>query len=304
MRLHRLGDTAAARGLLTPLAADTALDTQVRWTAQMVLVKGYIVDGNYDSALALLDQLDAELATLGDAPPPFDPRLPAKVDYLRGETLADLGRTAEAIEVFNRLLADDPSLTDAVQLRLARAFLIQGDRASAAVAYRAAANAATETVQRVALLETLAQTYSDLGQYADSTAVYDEILAVAVLPGYRSLIQYRAGETFAMAGDTAAAIERWRAATDEAPSSPSAHEALVRLVEHEAEFDLYDRGTINLAAGSWLPAVNAFTLYLDGKSSDDPRYATALHGLGQAYLGSGQLSCRGAGLGPGDRRIP
>ena len=172
------------------------------------------------------------------------------------------------------------------------------------MAYRAAADAATETVQQVSLLETLAQTYSDLRQYAVSVAVYDEILAVAVLPGYRSLIQYRAGETLAMAGDQAAAIERWRAATDEAPSSPTAHEALVRLVEHEAEFDLYDRGMINLAAGSWLPAVNAFTLYLDGTSTDDPRYATALHGLGQAYFGSAKLSRGGAGLGPGDRRIP
>ncbi len=212
--------------------------------------------------------------------------LPVKVDYLRGETLASLGRMAEAIDVFNGLLVVDPALTGAVQTRLAQMFIAQGDRAGAAVAYRAAADAATETVQKVSLLETLAQTYSDLSRYAESVAVYDEILAVAVNAGYRSLIQYHAGETLALAGDDAAAIVRWRAATDEAPSSSTAHEALVRLVEHEAEFDLYDRGMINLAAESWLPAVNAFTLFLDGTPTDDARYATALHGLGQAYLGA------------------
>ncbi len=290
MRQHRLGDTVAARGLLAPLASNPALEPQTRWTAQLYLVKGYVTDAEYGQALTMLDQLDAELATLGGAAPEFDPTLPAKSAYLRGETLAAQGRMAEAGQVFSGLLADNPALTGAVQTRLAQTYLAQGDGAGAAVAYRAAVDAATETVQKVSLLEILAQTYRDLGRYAESVAAYDEILAVAVNAPYRALIQYRAGETLAEAGDEAAAIERWRAVTTEAPTGDVAHDALVRLVEHEAEFDLYDRATINLNAGSWLPAINAFTLFLDGLPAEDPRLPTALVGLGQAYLGAGNYA--------------
>jgi soluble lytic murein transglycosylase len=287
LRRHRLGDTESARRMLAPLASDPTLDPQLRWTAQLYLIKGYVTDADYTQALLVLDQLDAGLATLGGAAPDFEPALLAKSAYLRGETLASLGRMAEATDVFNRLLAANPALTGAVQLRLAQTYLAQGDGAAAATAYRAAADAATETVQKVSLLELLAQTYDDLGRYAESVAIYDEILAVAVNAPYRALIQYRAGESLAAAGNDATAIERWRAVIAEAPASEVAHDALVRLVEREAEFDLYDRATINLSAESWLPAINAFTLFIDSLPAGDSRLPDALLGLGEAYLGAG-----------------
>ena len=81
--------------------------------------------------------------------------------------------------------------------------------------------------------------------------------------GYRGQIQYLAGEVLALAGDDTGAIGRWRAATAEAPSTEYAYSALVRLVEHQVDFDLYQRGLINLAAESWQPAVNAFTAFLE-----------------------------------------
>ena len=140
------------------------------------------------------------------------------------------------------------------------------------------------------LLEALASNYSIAGRFTESVATYEEILGIAQNAGYRAQIQYQAGEVLALAGDEAGAISRWRAATAEAPSTNYAYRALVRLVEHEADFDLYQRGLINLAAQSWQPAANAFTAYLDSAPADDARRDTALHMLGQAYLGLGDLA--------------
>ena len=145
-------------------------------------------------------------------------------------------------------------------------------------------------------LEALASNYSIAGRFAESVATYEEILGIAQNAGYRAQIQYQAGEVLALAGDEAGAISRWRAATAEAPSTNYAYRALVRLVEHQVDFDLYQRGLINLAAESWQPAANAFTAYLDSAPADDARRDTALHMLGQAYLGLGDLASATADL--------
>ncbi|MEZ4560415.1 MAG: tetratricopeptide repeat protein [Caldilineaceae bacterium] len=103
--------------------------------------------------------------------------------------------------------------------------------------------------------------------------------------GYRADIQYKAGQALATAGDLSGAVERWRAATAESPGATAAYAALIELVEREVDFDLYDRGYIDLLAGAWLPAINAYTAYLDIVDATDARAGLALLGIGQAYLG-------------------
>jgi soluble lytic murein transglycosylase len=282
----------AARTRLAALINDPATEQAVRLEARFYLAKGYLADGYYSEALAALELLDGEFATAtaaGIAPAPsLDRQVESRL--LRAFTLEGLGRYGEAVAAYDAALTTFPQLTTTIQPRRAQAFTALGDSGSAAAAYRAGADAAADTVQKVLLLEALASTHSLAGRFAEAVAAYDEILSIARNPGYRAQMQYQAGETLALAGDLPNAIVRWRAATDEAPSTNFAYQALVRLVEQQVEVDLYQRGMINLAAQSWQPAINALTAYVDGAAADDARRGPALHGLGQAYLGLGNLS--------------
>lgn len=292
--LHRLGDTVAARSHLAALLDETGLERSIRLQARFQLVKSYLADAEYSQALAELDQLNVEfpVAAGSDAAldTSLDQDLAAKSEFLRAVALAGLGRYGESLAAYTRFLDAYPQLAAAIQPRIARTHLALGDTGGAAAAYRAAVDAASARPQKAALLELLAQTYNTLGRLADSVAAYDEILSIAENPTYRAQIQYLAGETLALAGDEAGAIERWRWATEEAPTSDWAHDALAELVERQVEFDLYQRGVINVATGNYLPGVNAFTAYIESVPSTDARAGNALHGLGLAYAGAGNFA--------------
>lgn len=287
--LLRMGDAVAARSRFAALLDNPTLSIEARVVARYNLAKAYLTDGYYSETLNTLDQLEADyataaVATAGPSAAPTTER-EAEIALLRGMSLIGLGRGSEAIAAYTRALELYPQLAAAIEPRIAQAHLAAGDSTSGAAAYRRAADAAGDVVQKVILLESLAQTHANAGRYSDAVAAYEEILSVAQNPGYRAQIQYRAGETLLMAGDLAAAISRWQAAIDEAPATNTAHQALVRLVENQVPFDLYRRGMINLYARSWLPAVNAFTAYIDSAPAGEERIGPALLGLGQAYLG-------------------
>jgi soluble lytic murein transglycosylase len=292
IQLHRLGDYVAARSRLAALVNDPNTSQEVRQDARFFLAKGYFADGYYNEALVVLQELDAEFATATIAPVADSPGFDRQVEtyLLRALVLNGAGRYGEAIAAYYQALEAYPQLAALVQPRIARAYDALGDNVNAAAAYRAAVDAATDVVQQVILLEALASTHSVAGRYSEAVAAYEEILGVAQNAGYRAQIQYQAGEVLALAGDEAGAIGRWRAATGEAPATNYAYQALVRLVERQVDFDLYQRGLINLAASSWQPAINAFAAFLDTAAADDPRRDTALHMLGQAYLGIGDLA--------------
>ncbi|MCC6167316.1 MAG: transglycosylase SLT domain-containing protein [Caldilineaceae bacterium] len=292
--LHRLGDTVAARSHLAALLNETGVERAIRLQARFQLVKSYLADDAYSQALAELEQLNAEFPVAADSEAALDTgvdqELAAKSEFLRAVALAGLGRYGESLTAYTRFLDAYPQLAAAIQPRIARTHLALGDAAGAAAAYRAAVDAAGARPQKAGLLELLAQTYSTLGRLADSAAVYDEILSIAENPTYRAQIQYLAGETLALAGDEAGAIERWRWATEEAPTSDWAHDALAELVERQVDFDLYQRGVINVATGNYLPGINAFTAYIESVPPTDARAGNALHGLGLAYAGAGNFA--------------
>ncbi|MCE7985364.1 MAG: outer membrane protein assembly factor BamD [Caldilinea sp. CFX5] len=281
-QLHRVGDYANARTALQQLLAIPNLDPTLQQAARDELVRVHMAEGAYNEALALLPPSPA-VAAAGAVAAPIDD-LAAKAEFLRGEALSATGAYTQAIAAYWRFLEAAPWATEVVQTRIASAYLAAGDREGAVAAYRRAADAATDTVARARLLETLATTYSGAGRYADAVKVYDEILAVAKNGGYRASIQHEAGKALAGAGDTPGAIARWRAATEEAPESGAAYLALVELVNRNVDFDLYQRGYIDLKAGALIPAINAYQAYLKAVGPTDSRVGQAWHGIGQAQL--------------------
>jgi len=187
-QLHRVGDYANARTILQQLLAIPNLDSALQQSARDELVRVHMAEGAYSEALTLLPPPPAVSAT-GATTAPMDD-LAAKAEFLRGEALAATGAYTQAIAAYWRFLEAAPWATEVVQPRIATAYLAAGDRNGAAAAYRRAADAATDTVVRARLLETLATTYAGAGRYADAVKVYEEILAVAKNEGYGASIQY------------------------------------------------------------------------------------------------------------------
>lgn len=280
--LHRYGDYSAARSEYAAVLNTPALDDRTRLEARYELARSYLAEEAYGEALATLDQLDQEIAAAGADPANFA----AKDTFLRAEALMGQQQYGPAVAAYWQFLESYPWMAEIVQARIAAAYRAAGDAASAAAAYRRAADAATETLARLRLLEEMAATYSAAGNYSEAVAAYDEILSIAESAPYRSQMHYQAGQALASAGDLPGATERWLAATNEAPESRSAYAALIELVNRNIPFDLYLRGYIDLKAGAYLPAINAYQAYLESVDATDSRYALALHGLGQSYLGA------------------
>lgn len=285
-QLVRYGDYTAARTTLNQIAVDGSAPPERRAEALYDMGRAYLGEGLFGEALATFDQLDALLASAGGDPGQFGD----KEHFLRGEALRGLGRYSDAIAAYWRFLEAYPWMSEAVQPRIARAYVALNDIDSAATAYRRTIEDVEERVARAGLLETLAQTYLEGGRFAQAAATYDEILSFAENAGYRTQIFYKAGQTLAAAGDSAGAIDRWRSATAEAPDNYSAYLALVELVNRNVEFDLYLRGYIDLKAEAYQPAINAYQAYLESVDASDARAANALHELGQSYLGAGNFS--------------
>jgi soluble lytic murein transglycosylase len=285
-RLQRYGDYAAARTALNQVVTDAAAAPARQAEALYDLGRAYLGEGLYSEALATFDRLDVLLASAGGDPGQFG----QKEHFLRGEALLGMGRYAEAVNDYRQFLEAYPWMSESVQPRIARAYLASNDVDSASMALRRAVEDTEDRVARVGKLEDLAQIYLDGGRFADAAAVYDEILAVAENAGYRTQILYKAGQALAAGGDAPGAIERWRAATAESPKNYNAYLSLVELVNRDVEFDLYQRGYIDLVAEAHQPAINAYQAYLDSVAPTDARAGNALHGLGQAYLGVGSYA--------------
>ncbi|MBP7964142.1 MAG: transglycosylase SLT domain-containing protein [Caldilineaceae bacterium] len=283
LRLLRIGDYGPARLAFAQLLAPDQADASLRVSAAYHMVLAYLQDGDDLGTLTALEQFNAEAegAALAN-----DHAYATDALFLRGEALADLGRYAEALTAFQGFLAARPDLAQVTQVEIGHTYAALGDVAQAAAAYQAAADAATDRIAQVQLLEDVAQYYVDNNLNANAVQAYDAILARSVNVGYRTQIHYLAGQALAVAGDETAAIQRWQAATAEDPTSRYAYQALIELVSRQVPFDLYQRGYIDLMSSAWVPAVNAYQAFLDQADPADPKVALALHGMGQAYLGA------------------
>lgn len=279
---HRIGDYTAGRAAFTQLLQSPDANLRMRLQGRYELARTLLADNAPGEALDILDRLDLDAISNGSSTDEFL----SKDQYLRARSLSSLGDHSGAIASYWRFLETYPWMAENVQQRIAEEYIALGDVDGAAVAYSRAAEAAGDTATRVGILELLARTLSGAARYGDAVTVYDQILATAKNPAYRAEIQYAAGQTLASAGDGAGAIERWRAATAESPEARSAYLALVELINRDVDFDLYQRGYIDLQAAAYLPAISAYEGYLAAAQPSDSRYARALHELGQAYLGA------------------
>ena len=300
--LHEDGDYRGAQRLLQALLADPQITLDQRQEARFQLALSFLADEQPASAFTLLEQISPQAGSL----PADDPRRGHNL-FLRAETLARLGRNAEAVAAYEAFLQQHAEVTAVVEERIADAWLAAGDWQQAANALRRAANHAGRNWERVRLLDRVAGILEGNARWSQAAAVYDEILAATEhseversrenefdsILGYRiwrvhrAGYMYRAGIAYSTAGDEEAAIARWRQALEEEPKSNSAYQSLIQLVNREAPVDLFVRGQVDVYAEAYFPAVSAFERFLE-ESPQDERAGQAWLGLGRAHMGLGQ----------------
>ena len=301
--LHEDGDYSAEQRLLQTLLADPQTTPAQRQEARLQLALSFLADEQPVSAFTVLEQLSPQAGSLDAA----DPRRSRTV-FLRAETLAHLGRNAEAAAAYEAFLQQHAEVTAVVEERIAGAWLAAGDWQQAANALRRAANHAGRNWERVRLLDRVAGILEGNGRWSQAAAVYDEILAATepaeetrsrgdndfdAILGYRiwnvhrAGYMYRAGIAYSTAGDEETAIARWRLALEEDPDSNSAYQSLIQLVNREVPVDLFVRGQVDVYAEAYFPAVSAFERFLQ-ESPQDERAGQAWVGLGRAHMGLGQ----------------
>jgi len=288
LRSYRAGDYDAAQVWLESVVVSGVGDPATYLSAHFHLARTYLANGQTQSALDTLGKLDKVLNSPEGQGYAGRPVLHNMAYFLRAKAYAQQGQYSLAIAAYEQFLEAYPWMAESIYPKIGQAYLNLGNSTNAAAAYIMAAEVAAQTEDRVAyvlLLETVAQIYNNIGQYEQTVAAYDRILAVAKNSHYRTEIQFRAGQTLALAGNQQGALDRWYAATQESTDGAYAHSALVELVHNQVEFDLYRRGIINLEAGMWWPAFQAFEGFLTSAAPDDARRGRAMHSLGQAYMG-------------------
>ena len=287
-RLHRYGQYAQAQTTLAALFRDVALSREQRIEGRLLLARTQLAAAQPEGALvsirAALDEFDAQPPTAADL---AAQRL-TRTHFLHAEVLFQLARYSEAVDAYQASADLAPALLQTVQVRMALAYLALGDLAQALSSFRGALSTLNalpdSTLDQVLLLETVAELLHADGQYQAAAATYDEILAIAQNPGYRTQMLSAAAESYRLAGDEATAIVRWRSALEEAPEHALAYAALIELVNRNQEVDPYLRGLIDLNAGAWYPAIEAYQTFLAGADRADARLGWAMLGIGQAQL--------------------
>ncbi len=289
--LHRYGYYTEEQALLQAIVQDPQASPAQRLTARYRLAESYLADERPAAALSMLDQFLADGAAL-----PEDDDRRVRALFLRGEALAALGRYSQAVAAYRAFLEYHPDLGEVVEPIIGQIWRQAGDLDRAAQAFQRAAELASDRVDQVRHLETVAGIREEQGRWADAAQVYEAILERSRRPGYRTRIHYRAGMAWDGAGEAERAIAHWQEALDERPEEPAAYRALVELVRRNVAVDEFLRGYIDLQAEAYAPAVRAYERFLALAPLDDPRRGEAWLGLARAHMGMGHWTAAESAL--------
>jgi soluble lytic murein transglycosylase len=271
-RLHLNGDYEAARALYAAIVQDDPTSGEAQ-EARWRLGQAYLEDGQPTAAFVALDLARQQIPVEA---------LPAEVDFWIGEALGQIGNPAGAVEAYRRYLASDATLAGEVNLRVGRMLRESGDAAGALDALNQAVATATDNFVLFAAREELAGQYEQQGDFEAALAQLDQITAVSQFARYRAEIQQRAGALLEGAGQTGAALARYRQAIAEEERSPGALDAANALARLGQPLDDLAYGRILLGTGYIADGIAAIYRYFEAVP-DHPAEPHLL--VAEAYFG-------------------
>lgn len=264
------GDFAGAAGVYqTASERGEELSPDEAAAARYGLGYALLEDGRPELAAAVL----APIVSGEEAAPPD---IAAAAAFQQGQTLLAGGDPAGAVAAFEQYLAQNPDMAAYVQPLIAGAKQAQGDNARAIAAYEAALAAPSHRLSTIAIHRELAALYLAQGDYAAAIDQYDAIHDLARTEITRGEMTYLAGQAELLAGNTAAAHERYLKGIADYPRAVESYWGLVELVDAGVEVDEFQRGLVDFYAGIYQPAVEAFDRYITA-FPDDYRRDTHLY---------------------------
>lgn len=254
--------TPRRQGLEAAIAASEHAEN--RESLRLRLARHYLAHGFAAEALAVVQTAERDRPAIAGEPPFL---------ALRAAALVLLGRDAEAWRDLSR-----PGLADPVEAAAWRTALLVGQgRASAdepTLAAQVAVVAVYPPVLRRVLMPRLAEAAVDAGDPTLASKLVSLVAAEAATAGDKAQAAFLEGRRLAANGDTAGALERWRAVE---ANPDSDRRSRIRATDARVELALAET---KMAAGDAIEALDALAFAWRG----DGLEFSVLRRLGDLYL--------------------
>ena len=261
-------------------ALGTSSDLEVQFAARLGIVRTHFLAGELVEAQNILEDL---ISKGGDS------LLLAEAHFLWAQIEEAQGNYHSAVEAYGQYLDLRPGVVDGYVYELQGDLLSAvGDYPAAITAYQAALRSPRlNSNQDIELKMALA--YDLSGDLATAIVAYQDIYSRTANDYLRSRLDYLLGQAYLAIGETELGQAAYLDAVMNYPRAYYSYLALVDLVEAGIQVDDFQRGLVDYYAGQYAVAIAAFDRYMQTDPSDA---ATALYykGLSQSALGEYQAA--------------
>jgi soluble lytic murein transglycosylase len=261
-------------------ALETSPDNEVQFAARLGMARTHYLAGELVEARIILEEMLSEGS---------DQPLLAEVYFTLAQTHEALGNYHAAAEGYAKYLQLRPGVIDSFVNELQGDVLYAaGDYLAAIPAYQAALGA-PRLNSDLDIEFKMAQAYQLSGDLATAIVAYEDIYSRTANEYMRASLDYLLGQAYLEIGESELAQGAYLDAVMNYPRSYDSYLALVDLVEADVPVDEWQRGLVDYYAGQYAVAIAAFDRYLQAESAD---VATALYykGLAQSALGDRQAA--------------
>jgi len=257
-------------------AFESSPEEEVRNAARLGIARTHFLAGELDEAQAILEEMQSEenIETLQ-----------AEVNFHLGKTYLAQGKYHAAADAYARYLELRPGVIEShVNELRGEAFFAAGDYPSAIAAYQAAL-AAPRLNSSLDIELKMAQAYDLSGDLATAQVAYQDLYSRTANDYIRAQLDYRLGQIYIETGDTELGQQAYLDAVMNYPRAYDSYLALVDLVDAGVPVDEFQRGLVDYYAGQYAVAITAFERYMQQESAD---VAAALYYKGLAQSGFGE----------------
>ena len=263
-------------------ALEASADPEVKFAARLGIGHTQYLAGDYAEAQGTLESLvseESETPHIADA------------YFFLAQTYDEQEMFVEAAEAYSQYLALRPGLIDGLVHELrGEALFAAGDYPGAIAAYQAALGAAHLSTGFEIEIK-MAQAYDLSGDLATALVAYQDIYDRTPNDYTKAQMDFLLGQAYAELGQMDQAYAAYLDAVENYPLAYDSYLALLNLVEAGVPVDELDRGLVDYFTGQYAVAVAAFDRYLqsgplDPAEPEDP--ATALYYKGLALRGLGE----------------
>jgi soluble lytic murein transglycosylase len=261
-------------------ALETSSDWEVQFAARLGLARTHFLIGELVEAQNILEDL---ISKGGESPQM------AEAHFLWAQIQEAQGNYHSAVEAYGQYLDLRPGLIDSYVYELQGDLLsAAGDYPAAITAYQAALGSPRLNADLDIELK-MARAYDLSGDLATAIVAYQDIYSRTANDYLRSRLDYLLGQAYLAIGETELGQAAYMDAVMNYPRAYNSYLALVDLVEAGIQVSDLQRGLVDYYAGQYAVAVAAFDRYMQTDPSDA---ATALYykGLSQSALGDHQAA--------------